>query len=531
MTQFGSRRRLSRLTIRARLIGQAATGFVALAAITMAAFVGSAGQSAAAQDMARISTGMSSQWNADMLHDGIRADVMASFFATTTKQRAAFEVAAVVDKAKEIVVDLDAAASAAPAGLRAQFAAVRPDVVRYANNATQLVGLVATDRPSAQRALAPFLVLFGSLETRLGVIDERMTAAVADAEAQLHSSAALSHKIILIAVLLTVLVFGFLSLRVLRAVRAPLSRMVASLAQLADKDLTVSVRAERDDEIGQMAVSLAGAIDPIRGALSSVGARVHTLVSTSNELDRVATDLGSAVEGSARVTGAVSQSVRDISDHVISLATSMDQMGSALSDIAGQTASASAVAADAVETAASASGEMGRLNAASLQISLIVKAITAIAEQTNLLALNATIEAARAGDAGKGFAVVASEVKALAQETARATGDITEKITTIQGMTGDANAAIDRITEVVGRMNENQIIVAAAVEEQTSTTLEMVRSVNALRAGAIAIATEVEGIETSAGQTESCAAATRRSASELDLAARDVQELVAQFKY
>ena len=41
----------------------------------------------------------------------------------------------------------------------------------------------------------------------------------------------------------------------------------------------------------------------------------------------------------------------------------------------------------------------------------------------------------RAGYAGKGFAVVASEVKDLIQETARATDDITTKITAIQSTT------------------------------------------------------------------------------------------------
>ena len=66
------------------------------------------------------------------------------------------------------------------------------------------------------------------------------------------------------------------------------------------------------------------------------------------------------------------------------------------------------------------------------QINSVSNLIRDVAAQTNLLALNATIEAARAGDAGRGFAVVAQEVKSLAGQTEKATGDITQQISSIE---------------------------------------------------------------------------------------------------
>jgi methyl-accepting chemotaxis protein len=57
---------------------------------------------------------------------------------------------------------------------------------------------------------------------------------------------------------------------------------------------------------------------------------------------------------------------------------------------------------------------------------------------------------------GKGFAVVASEVKELAQETAKATEDISCRVEAIQADTGGAVAAIEGVSQVIGRISEFQ---------------------------------------------------------------------------
>ncbi|WP_460607100.1 methyl-accepting chemotaxis protein [Jatrophihabitans fulvus] len=520
-----------RITIRARLVALSVSGAVGLGVVTTAALIGSAQSSAAEREMVRVSAAMSSQWNADMLHDGIRADVMAALYATTPDERRRFEVDDVATKAREMVSDLDAAAEGAPAALGARFAAVRPDVERYGRLATTLVQRAATDRSAAEDRLPAFLQLFGSLEDRLGVVDERLESAVDDTQAAASETAGTWRTVIVVTVLLAVLAFLVMGLLVGRAVRRPLERMRKALAGLAEKDLTVSVPVERHDEFGQMAASLDAALAPLREALASIGARVESLVDTGAGLDTVAADLGSAVDTTSRETGRASASAREMSENVASIAASIRQMDGAVRDIAGQTSTAAAIASDAVDTAAAASADMDRLNAASQEIGQIVKAITAIAGQTNLLALNATIEAARAGEAGKGFAVVASEVKDLAQETAAATNDITDKITRIQGMTAETAGAIGRITDVIGRINEKQLVVASAVEEQSATTAEIDRSVGMLSVGATAVTDNMAGIERSTTTSADCAATTRDSAARLTTVAREVQSLVGRFRY
>ena len=155
--------------------------------------------------------------------------------------------------------------------------------------------------------------------------------------------------------------------------------------------------------------------------------------------------------------------------------------------------------------------------------------ITSIAEQTNLLALNATIEAARAGEAGKGFVVVANEVKELAQAAARATEDISARVQTTQTDVQAAVAAIGEITQVVHQINDIQVVISAAVEEQSATTDEMVRNVAEVSAGSSEIAANISGIATAASETTHSAGQTAESAAELSRIAAELNSSVAAF--
>ena len=114
----------------------------------------------------------------------------------------------------------------------------------------------------------------------------------------------------------------------------------------------------------------------------------------------------------------------------------------------------SRIAEAAVRQAEQTDARIGKLSHAAQEIGDVVKLITAIAEQTNLLALNATIEAARAGDAGRGFAVVASEVKSLASQTAKATDEISNHISGMQGATQESVAAIKEIGGTIGQISD-----------------------------------------------------------------------------
>jgi methyl-accepting chemotaxis protein len=216
-----------------------------------------------------------------------------------------------------------------------------------------------------------------------------------------------------------------------------------------------------------------------------------------------------------RAEGAVHGS-NDASGNVETAAAAAEELSASIKEISRQLVQTNDVVRSATTAATATNDDIAALARVAQRIGDVVKLIQDIAEQTNLLALNATIEAARAGEAGRGFAVVAAEVKSLAVQTAKATGEITREISSIQSSTGGAVEAIHAISQRMQDINSHTSEVVAAIAQQEVATGEISHNVASAAAGSKAVVAALSDVASGVTQTRSSAETVLAASEEVE---------------
>jgi len=335
-----------------------------------------------------------------------------------------------------------------------------------------------------------------------------------------------------------------LALLLTRSIVRPLAEALGVARVIAAGDLTQRFDIAGRDEPAQL--------------LSALRDMQRSLSETIQGISNSSTQLASAAEELNAVTEDATRGLRQQNHEMEQAATAVNEMTAAVEEVARNAVSTSEASRETDHNARDG-GEKVRQTVASINalagdvtatadsveglakdvhnISQVLDVIRAVAEQTNLLALNAAIEAARAGEQGRGFAVVADEVRALAHRTQQSTEEIERMISVVQqgaagavtamqksmgqanhtlGLAQAAGEALEDITRAVGSINERNMVIASASEEQAQVAREVDRNLVNIRD---------LSMQTAAGAEQ-----TNTASQELSRLAVTLSQLVARFK-
>ncbi|WP_339630400.1 methyl-accepting chemotaxis protein [uncultured Sneathiella sp.] len=251
----------------------------------------------------------------------------------------------------------------------------------------------------------------------------------------------------------------------------------------------------------------------ISGAAATMEEKAKSMVTSAADTDRHSTAIAAASEQAA--------------GNVSGVASAAEELSASLQEISRQVDVSAKLSKETMDVAETTDEVVGKLAVSAGEIGNVIELINNIASQTNLLALNATIEAARAGEAGKGFAVVASEVKGLAAQTTSATEQITSQIDGMQNATTKAVEAVKQIEEMIVRINETVQVMATALEEQNSATLEITRNVQQASASTGEVSRSVTDVSNMAAASGTSATQLLGSVGELTEFSAKLREEVA----
>jgi methyl-accepting chemotaxis protein len=262
---------------------------------------------------------------------------------------------------------------------------------------------------------------------------------------------------------------------------------------------------------------------------SSLLGIVEQLDGTARTLGGTADSLHTDADHTRQNTSLVAASIDAASHNIQSVAGATEEMSASSRAIAEQAGHAARAAQDAADMASQTHAKVSAMMAASERIGDSIGLIADITSQTNLLALNATIEAARAGEAGRGFNVVATEVKALASQTARATGEISEQVKSVQDATRQASDAMNAIADLVISLRDISNAISESVAQQTAAVAEISRSTLDVADSTARINDTVAEVSATATRAGDGARATREETQRLSQQSRTLKETAIAF--
>ncbi|WP_092173520.1 methyl-accepting chemotaxis protein [Pseudomonas sp. NFACC37-1] len=375
---------------------------------------------------------------------------------------------------------------------------------------------------------------------RLLEINNLQAEALNKGAAQQYSSAFIWVVTLLVIATGLTLLFAWL---LTNSITKPIANALDAAEEIAKGNLARPITVDGSDEAGRLLRAMSTMQEKLRDTLQRISGSATQLASAAEELNAVTdesarglTQQNNEIEQAATAVNEMTSAVEEVARNAVSTSEASKHATTSAGDgrdLVQETVGAiERMSADVQSTATL----IGNLANESRDIGKVLDVIRGLADQTNLLALNAAIEAARAGEAGRGFAVVADEVRALAHRTQQSTSEIERMIGSIQSGTEHAvdsmrnsteraestlniargaGLSLDTINTAIVEINERNLVIASAAEEQAQVAREVDRNLVNIRDLSVQSAT-------GANQTSAASA-------ELSRLAVDLNSMVGRF--
>ncbi|WP_341521607.1 methyl-accepting chemotaxis protein [Pseudomonas sp. G.S.17] len=375
---------------------------------------------------------------------------------------------------------------------------------------------------------------------KLSDLNSKQLTVTNHAAAKEYSSAFNLVVALLIAATILTMLFAWL---LTKSITQPIAAALEAAETIAEGNLTRPIKVDGTDEAGRLLAAMQKMQEKLRDTLMHISGSATQLASAAEELNAVTdesarglTQQNNEIEQAATAVNEMTSAVEEVARNAISTSDASKSATTSAGDgrdLVMETVSAIERMSGDVQSTAEL---IGNLANESRDIGKVLDVIRGLADQTNLLALNAAIEAARAGEAGRGFAVVADEVRALAHRTQQSTSEIERMIGSIQGGTEQAvnsmrnsteraestlniakgaGLALDTINTAIVEINERNLVIASAAEEQAQVAREVDRN--------------LVNIRDLSAQSSDGANQTSAASGELTRLAVDLNSMVARF--
>ncbi|WP_440092265.1 methyl-accepting chemotaxis protein [Pseudomonas syringae] len=422
---------------------------------------------------------------------------------------------------------------------------VKADALAYSDKIDQLVEL---SKSKSDSELFVFIrditspqakALQTSIEQLIEVNVKGAEQSGALADKNYESGLTVTLTLIILAVIITLIVATLFT----RSIARPVQALLDSTRRIAEGDLRTTVDITGADELTELQKATATMLSSLKGTLQHIADASGLLASAAEEMSSITQDSTQGIqrqtmetEQAATAVNQMTAAIEEVARNAVAASTSTqacEKSAQTGQDCVGQTIAALEKLSNTVDKTGV---EVEGLAHQAQDIAKVVDVIRAIAEQTNLLALNAAIEAARAGEQGRGFAVVADEVRALAHRTQTSTQEIEQMIQSIQKNSSgavqsmkqsnaetdatlliaqQAGVAIKEITTSISHINERNLMIATASEQQAHVARSVDENLVSIRDLSV--------------QSSSASSQTSTASQELSRLAVDLSHLVARF--